>query len=100
MRNDAWCIKTAIDFLAGDALPRTAQVQKELRLQRLVDNSLEDVLQLPLVLWHAWVSLNRAMPGIRGKHLEKKQRKREALVVKGGGREGGSSPAKKPRLFF
>lgn len=88
-----------MDFLAGDALPRTAQVQKELRLQRLVDDSLEDVLQLPLVLWHAWISLNRAMLGIRGKHLEKKLHKRQALAKDGGG-ESGRSTTKKPRLFF
>lgn len=54
---------------------RTAKVAEELRQHRFVNDELEDVLQLPLVLWHAWVSLNREFSDIkemdvkRNKHM-------------------------------
>lgn len=54
VRNLSWCFKLAIDFLSAEALPRTQIVQSELREQRLDDPTLQDVVQLPLVMWHAW----------------------------------------------
>lgn len=78
MRNCVWTIKTAIDFLSGEALQRTAQVADELRRHRFINEDLEDVLQLPLVLWHAWVSLNRELPNIMEmdtKYMKRKERR-------------------------
>lgn len=65
VRNGSWTIKTAIDFLTAEALPRTAAVAAELRRQRFVDDGLEDVLQLPLVLWYAWNSWSIELDSIR-----------------------------------
>lgn len=78
VRNCVWTIKTAIDFLSGEALPRTAAVAEELRQHRLIDDGLEDVLQLPLVLWHAWVSLKKEMPDVMKMEFLQKKAKRKA----------------------
>lgn len=83
-------IKAAADFLAGEALPRTALVQKELRLQRLVDPMLQDVLQLPLVLWYAWNSFQHEMPEIKAMEASEQKLKRQADEAEG-------RPTKKPR---
>lgn len=95
VRNNVWTIKTAIDFLSGEALVRTAKVAEELRMHRFVDKDLEDVLQLPLVLWHAWVSLTSEMPNItemgnlvkRGRHGSgrKKQKAKKVKLMPAGG---------------
>lgn len=73
VRNEVWAIKTAIDFLSGEALVRTAHVAEELRKYRFVDENLEDVLQLHLVLWHAWVSISQEMEGVLKAEVEKRK---------------------------
>ncbi|KAI0067318.1 hypothetical protein BV25DRAFT_1794905, partial [Artomyces pyxidatus] len=55
--NQANGIKIACDFITVENLDLTAQVWKELRVQRLVGQYGDDVLQLESCLWHAWSSL-------------------------------------------
>lgn len=88
VQNCVWTVKTAIDFLSGEALSRTAEVAEELRRHRLVDPGLEDVVQLPLVLWHAWVSLNKELPDVV--EMEKLQTKAKRKAEGDSGRRGGS----------
>lgn len=59
MRNLGYILKAAEDLFSVEGLLRSVRVADELRQQRLVDRGLDDVLQLPVMLWHAWVSLCR-----------------------------------------
>ncbi|KAI0058397.1 Clavaminate synthase-like protein [Artomyces pyxidatus] len=56
--NQADAIKIACDFISAENLDCTAQVWRELRVQRLVSQYGDDVLQLESCLWHAWNSLS------------------------------------------
>lgn len=52
---------------------RIARVAEELRNHRFIDENLDDVVQLHLVLWHAWVNINREMESVS--QAEKRKRK-------------------------
>lgn len=54
-------IKIACDFISVENLDATLQVSKELRRHRLSEGG-EDVLQLLLTLWYAWIHLDTLSP--------------------------------------
>ena len=58
-------IKIACDFLDVESLPASAQLLHEFRMQRLVNNWPEDVLQFEVTLWHAWTSLYKQKNQLR-----------------------------------
>lgn len=59
-------------------------------MHRLVDKNSEDVLQLHLVLWHAWVSLNNEMPDVVA--MEKLQNREKRKAKQQEGRRGTGHP--------
>lgn len=61
--NLADCIKVACDFVSLDSVERCEVLTREFRDQNQAAVWKEDVLQLRSMMWYAWMSCRRMLPG-------------------------------------
>lgn len=55
--NLADCIKVAADFVSPENVQRCAQLTQEFRILSSSHMPKEDILQLQMMVWHAWGGL-------------------------------------------